>query len=218
METTELWFGLRKMPSNQRPRLTFQPPIPVGRLTDCQLSQRIQPEFEPAVMELYLTQLDPRKIYFHQSDVEDLQEQAKALHRQLRHSDFSLMDSTLRIYQQRMRQSTAMALKLLESDFDFTVDESIDLNYRARPYCDSDDAIRDRWRKATKYELLAGRWPGESRRQQIERMRRRYRRVQTQVAEANREENVEVFLNAVAQTFDPHSCYLSATTVDSFNR
>ncbi len=173
-------------------------------------------DFEQSVVQLYLRKLDPRKMYFLREDVAAIRHCARGLQVQLRRGDLTVVNKSLEIYRNRVRQQTAEARAMLKQEHDFTVDESISLNYRRRPYCLTEFELNERWRKTIKYELLAGRLPDETREQTIARLQKRTDRAIANLEAADREGDVELFLQAVAQTYDPHSSYLSPTTLDHF--
>ena len=173
-------------------------------------------EFDHEVVDLYLRTLDPRKMYFHQSDVDKFREQARGLARQLRGGDLSFMNAVLKVYRQRVREYAEVAREFSDAKLDFTVDEVIDLDFQNKPYSVSVVESHDRWRKWTKYELLACRLPNETMAQKRERMKKRYTRFFNQVVNADRDDQLEDFLDVVAKVFDTRSGYLSPKSLDSF--
>ena len=174
-------------------------------------------DFEGRVVDLYLRELDPRKMYFHQSDVDRFRQAAKGLQRQLRRGDVSFMDAVLRVYHQRVREYDEVARQFADAKLDFTLDETINLEFRSLPYAVSVVESHDRWRRWTKYELLVCRLPGESMDQKRERMKKRYTRFFNQVVTADRDDVLEEFFCAVTAVYDARGTYMSPKTVESFN-
>ena len=173
-------------------------------------------EFDQAVVDCYLRKLDPRKMYFHQADVDRFRQNATDLQRQLRRGDVSWMNDVLSIYHRRVREYDAVARRFADAELDFTIDETIDLDFPNKPYAVSVVESHDRWRKWTKYELLACRLPGETMNQKRRRMKKWYTRFFNQVVTADRDDEMEDFLNVVVKVFVTGSGYMSPKTVDSF--
>ena len=104
-------------------------------------------EFDQAVVELYLRRLDPRKMYFHQADVDRFRRNAKNLNRQLQRGDVSWLDDVLKVYRRRVRQYDEVAREFVDAELDFIIEESIDLDFENKPYAVSVVESHDRWRK-----------------------------------------------------------------------
>ena len=188
-----------------------------GLETDSLSPAPMPSDFEDRVVDLYLRKLDPRKMYFQQADVDRLRRNAKGLQRQLRRGDVSFMDEVLRVYQQRVREYDEVARQFADAKLDFTIDETINLEFRSLPYSVSVVESHDRWRRWTKYELLACRLPGETVEQKRQRMKKRYTRFFNQVITADRDDVLEEFFCAVTAVYDARGTYMSPKTVDSFN-
>ena len=78
----------------------------------------------------------------------------------------------------------------------------------------SEAALRDRWRKAVKYEFLLGRAAGIDKEHTRKRLRARLARLEA--AARDNDQLFETFITALGQAYDPHTSYLSDRTLDRF--
>ena len=191
------------------------------------------------VFNKYLSDLDPMKLYFLQSDIDEFSKYETKLDDLVKqgNSDFAYM--AFDRYLQRMKQRIATAQKLIDSDFDFTVDESMVTDAKQLPWAASAAELDERWRKRIKYDVLSlkldskptGNKPAdqltpEDRKNQAvagnslpeirERLHKRYRNIETTAGQTDASEKLELYLSAVTHSFDPHSSYMSPNTLDDF--
>lgn len=168
------------------------------------------------LLKRYLDQLDPQKLYFLQSDVDALQEYRHKLDDQVKAGDASFAYDTFKLYLERLGARIAEAQKLVDSDFDYTKDESMPTDYKEMPWAKSTAEVQERWRKRVKYDLLTLRIDGTEPDKARERLRKRYHNIQTMMEQTDRVDILEMFLTALTQTFDPHSSYMSPKTLEDF--
>ena len=104
----------------------------------------------------YIEALDPNRMVFLQSDVDEFRERfGKKL------DDYSLRGQTqpafvvFKRYLDRLEQRVNTAYTLIESDFDFEQEEDFVVNRKDLPWPADHDEATDTWRKSVKSELLS---------------------------------------------------------------
>ena len=192
-----------------------------------QLSERFLQE--------YLTSLDPFKLYFLKSDIEEFEQKyGTSMTARLRRADFlPVATEIFERYRQRVSERVKDAKRILaEEEFDFTLDESITTDREEMPWFEDEREAEQQWRLRLKEDLL-----GETlRREQIakrareqgkenplkdevspqKKIERRYDRPLRFAREADEEDIANYFLSAVARSYDPHSEYLSFRELEQF--
>lgn len=165
---------------------------------------------------LYLESLDPLKLYFYQSDVDEFRGQAKRIDEMVREGNLEFAYRIFKRFTKRVDERVAAALEMLEGDFDFTADEKIVIDPDAAGYAESPDDAQNRWRKQIKFALLDLKEDETVGEEAIDQLRRRYRRYANRWRQTSSDDLLEMYLSAVTMSFDPHSTYMSPDTLKDF--
>jgi len=119
------------------------------------------------------------------------------------------------IFLQRMDERIKMIDEILTQPVDFTVQEDMISDPDAAVYPNTAADAYDRWRKRIKYDLLllkADKVEGDA---AVERLTRRYHSLAKRTHQTNSEELLEMYLNALTSSFDPHTNFMSPGTVEN---
>ena len=119
-----------------------------------------------------------------------------------------------RTFTRRVQQATKWGEAFLSNEHDFNADEEFDLKPEQFPV--GMRALRERWRLRVKHDLLAQRAIGLTEQQAVEKLRARYRRIARENSDSDERELLELFLDSLARTYDPHSAYLGERTLIQF--
>lgn len=174
-------------------------------------------EQSSAILDAYLDALDYNRSYFLASDIEHFERHRYELHNHLRDGILEPAYSIFNTYLQRMAERTARLKVQLQRDIRFDIDETFELDPERRQWAKNRTELDERWRKRLKHELLqlklAGQSLDEARDTLIKRYEGRLRRTNQQESE----DVFQLYMNAVATSFDPHSAYFSPRTSENFN-
>lgn len=170
-------------------------------------------------LDLYLQTLDPLKLYFLQSDIDQFQRYSTVVDDHVRAGNLDLAYYIFERFTQRVDQRVATIRELLKTDFDFTIDEDVVVDRKAAQYAQNDEEATDRWRKQLKLSLLDLKDSdepvvGQEARDQL---LRRYDRYASRWKSTSSDDILEMFLTSVTTSYDPHSTYMSPATLDDFN-
>lgn len=113
---------------------------------DNQISER--------AFDLFAKSLDPMKVYFMQSDIDEFAISRLELDDQLKRGEFSTAFAMFRRFLERIDQRTAQAVELIEQDHDFTAKEEMITDPDLLTYAKTEEESREMWRKRIKYSLL----------------------------------------------------------------
>ncbi|MFP6649977.1 MAG: carboxy terminal-processing peptidase, partial [Pirellulaceae bacterium] len=80
----------------------------------------------------------------------------------------------------------------------------------------TDEEARERWRKRIKFNFLTLKGEKTEGEMAKERLHRRYNSFAKQMHQTDSDELLEIFLNSVATSYDPHSSYMSPGTLENF--
>lgn len=115
----------------------------------------INDEFSEKVFTKYLEDLDPKKNIFLKRDVDSLGAlYAKRIDDELQGAAVESFIGVSKVFDQRIAESAEWKKQLLAQPFDFTENESAELNGKKIVYPASQQERLDRWRKMLKYYAL----------------------------------------------------------------
>jgi carboxyl-terminal processing protease len=169
-------------------------------------------------LENFLKMLDPMKLYFTQGDVAEFLEKYKTqIDDDLKKSDISVAYSVFDRFLKRIDERMATIETLLEkNEFDFTVNEEMLVDRDLLRYPGDAAEAEDRWRKRLKYDLLSLKSEKVEGKEAIERLQRRYRTFAKRMHQTDGDELLEMFLTGIISTLDPHTTYMSPSTLENF--
>jgi carboxyl-terminal processing protease len=181
------------------------------------LSHRpINDEISKRAFKLYLESLDPLKMYFYQSDVDEFKRFEVALDDMLARNDTSFAYVVFQRFLQRVQERVEMVEGQLKQEFDFAVDEEMVTDPDLLNYPRSVEEAAERWRQRIKFDLLvlkAGKTEGPAAR---EKLSKRYQGVARRMKQFDNDELLEMYLSAITSSFDPHTTYMSPGRLKNF--
>ncbi|MEE2936579.1 MAG: carboxy terminal-processing peptidase [Planctomycetota bacterium] len=178
--------------------------------------EKLNDTISKRALELFVKSLDPMKLYFYQSDIDEFSENETRIDDMLMNGDLSLGYDIFRRFIQRVDERVAVAQELLEGDFDFSKDETIVIDPDSAVYATNPAEARDRWRRQIKYALLDLKDEGKEGKEAVEQLQRRYGRYARRWKQTDGDDLLEMYLTAVTTGYDPHSTYMSPGTLEDF--
>jgi carboxyl-terminal processing protease len=166
----------------------------------------------------FLEALDPGKLYFLKSDIEEFKKQETELDDMLLKGDLSFPYKVYARFVKRLGERQKLIEELVAAKQDFTVKEYLDTNYKAKAYAATEDALKERWRKRIKFDLLLNRISdkpvpdAEAR----EKVLKRYKGLLKRMKQMDNVDLLELYLTELTTSIDPHSTYMSAATLNDF--
>jgi len=165
----------------------------------------------------YLEGLDGDKLFFLESDAQRFAAWRTTLDDAIYDGDLEPPFEIFRTYIRRVGERTAHARGLLAKGFDFSVDESIELDREDAAWAKSTAELDEQWRKRVKNDWLRLRLNGKSDEEIKKTLDRRYKSFGDRVRELDGEDVFQTFMNAYATAIEPHTGYLGPRTAENFN-
>src|SRR5438128_1222521 len=192
----------------------------VGRLLEegHYTRQKLNEEVSKKFLQTYLELLDFSHLFFTQQDVDGL----NAKYGNSMAGDVLL--GTLKpaydiyaLYTKRVDDRVAKIKELLKQPVDFKSNATVELS-RQKSAWPKDEAEADQlWRGRITNELLQEHLSEHPIEPAPQLVSRRYDRLARNVHEQDKEEQIKLFLDALAQAYDPHSEYLSKADMKNFS-
>src|SRR6201981_2154251 len=192
----------------------------VGRLLEegHYTRQKLNEEISNKFLQTYLELLDFSHLFFTQKDVDELNAKyASSMAGDVLLGALKPAYDIYALYTKRVDDRVAKIKEQLKQPIDFKSNATVELSRQKAPW-PKDEADADQlWRGRIVNELLQehlSEHPVEPGPQLVS---RRYDRLARTVHEEDKDEQVKLFLDALAQTYDPHSEYLSKADMKNFS-
>ena len=202
--------------------------------------------FSIHVWENFIESLDPLKRYFLAQDIEDFRAYSLLIDDQIRQKDLTFFDVVYETYLQRSQATKTYYKEILAKPFDYTIEESINTDYDNLEYANTDQELKEHWRKQLKYTALSNFYdlieeqkearsmnpdsiPSNEMRDLIDMstadLESKARETTLSTLDDNydftddleRKDYFALYLNAIVSEFDPHTNYFAPPDRDRFD-
>ena len=200
------------------------------------LEHPLDKEMSAKFFDGYVDSLDPHHEFFLQSDLAEFAHYRTNLDTLTINTNFAAdLSPAYLIYGrflERYQQRTAYAKELLEEDkFKFNTDEKI-MDRRHEPFPKDLDEARDLWRQRVRYDYLVNKLSREIQETNgeftvnlppgantniIAELEKHYRWSLHLMTNQDSDSVLQIYLNALAHAYDPHSDYMSAPHAQDFS-
>ncbi len=193
--------------------------ISVGRLLEQghysrrKLDEKLSQQF----LKNYLDGLDYNHLYFTQKDIDLFTAKyASVLQNDVLLGNPDPAFTIFNIYKKRVEDRVAKVKEALKLPYDFTSDRTVEINRQKAPW-PKDEADADQlWKVRVEGELLQESLNKHLVDSPAKLLTRRYDQVLRSLGEQNKEDIIKGFLTILAQTYDPHSEYMSRSELENF--
>src|SRR2546423_3298096 len=194
--------------------------VSVGRLLEegHYTHQPLNAEMSQKFLRNYLELLDFSHLFFTQKDGDALTAKyGAALADDVLLGNLKPAYEIYDLYQKRVDERVAKVKELLKEPMDSKTEANVELR-REKAAWPKDEADADQlWRGRIASELLQEKLSEHPIEPGPQLIGRRYDRIARNVHEEDRDEQVKLYLDALAQSYDPHSEYLSKADFKNFN-
>lgn len=205
-----------RSPQNQAVTLEILNKLDRKHFVDLDVDDALSSRF----LDNYLERLDPNKSFFYRSDIDEFNQNRLQLDDQLKNGDNSTGFVIYARFKQRLEERLQKVVRQLEDEtvqFDFTLDEAIVADTENTQWLASKAAGDDYWRKRIKSFLLSQKLAGEPIDEAREQLIRRYKNQLSRVRKNSDDDVYEIYINAFAELYDPHTSYLAPRSAENFN-
>lgn len=193
-------------------------------------------EFSKDVYSRFLNQVDPFKHYFYASDIETFRQYETELDDQIQNYDVQFFNLVYDKLLARIKETRTIYEAVLNTPFNYNIDETYQSDSEKLDFVSSTDDMKDRWRKQLKFSTLANyhdlvseqeskskddNFTPKTLQQLEEESRASTRRSLQETAvyfdDMRREDWLSMYINAIAESFDPHTFYFAPQDKDRFD-
>jgi carboxyl-terminal processing protease len=179
--------------------------------------QKLDSSMGRKVLDTYLESLDYTKLFFTQEDIDKIhQKYDSTLDQDLIVGNVQPARDIYSTFKERVESRAGKIRKLVNENFSFKSTRTVALDRRKEPWPANEQDADNLWRDRIEGELLQEKLnkfaidPGPKA------VSKRYDQLVKNLEERDDNDVLQLFLNAVAQTYDPHSEYLGKGDLESF--
>jgi len=172
--------------------------------------------YSSRVFDAYIKVLDPNKAYFTQEDMDGFEKYRTKLDDLIKKRDVEVAFDIFKLYRQRLDERTEHILELIDSDFDFTKDESINIDRDSYTWAADTKEIESKWAQRIKNDTLQQLMAKTEIDDVRDNLKRRYNRQRDVMYQFKADEIFEWFMNSFTRDHGPHTTYMSHATAENF--
>ncbi|WP_440466962.1 carboxy terminal-processing peptidase [Pseudomonas sp. YH-1] len=172
------------------------------------------------IYDSYLKTLDPARMYFTQADIDQFTPWRTQFDDFLKSGELEPGFTIYKRHLDRLKERLDFALATLNKGvdkMDFNTDESLEIDREKSPWAKDSAALDDLWRKKVKDEVLRLKIAGKDNKAIQEQLTKRYKNQLMRLEQTRSEDIFQAYINAFAQTYDPHTQYLSPDSAENFD-
>ena len=194
--------------------------------------------FSEHVFDNFIQGIDGQHRFFLQSDINNLKRFRYEIDDQIKNADVSFFNMTYDKLLSRMGQVKEFYIELLDDPFDFSIKDSVNLNFEELPYARTLNGLKELWRKRFKLSTLEY-YSDLIEQQDYEIENDSTYQIKSKIVleqearkktkeniksyfeifdEVERDEWFSIYINSITLEFDPHSNYFEPDKKEEFDQ
>ena len=169
------------------------------------------------ILDSYLESLDGNRSFFLKQDITDFERYRYLLDDAIEDPDLEPAYAIFKVYRQRVDERSAYARSVLESGFDFTIDEDYMFDRRESDWAQTEGELNEIWRKKVKNDYLMLQLADKEDDDIKEILGKRYARFRTSTFQLNSNDVFQSFINAYTVAVEPHTFYFTPRSSENFD-
>ncbi len=202
------------------------------------VEKELDDKFSAHVFNTFIESLDSSKRYFTTDDIKRFSQFKYKIDNQLLTSDLSFYNLVYDAYLEKVKTASGFYEGILAEPFDYSKEETIDVDFDKMPFPKDQTELKDNWRKQLKLQTIDkiqelealeedkskkdksykkkvfAEIEKEARGEVLQQMKDLYIRIQ----ELEHRDWFSSFLNSVVSAFDPHTSYLNPNKKEEFDQ
>lgn len=164
----------------------------------------------------YLRSLDFSKLYFYESDITTFEKERYQFDDYLLAGNVQPFFDIFNVYEERMLDRMKYVDTILARGFDFSINDSAEINRENALWPSSRDEMNRLWNERIKNDALNLHLAGRDEEAIKSNLKRRYDNFTRALYQYNSEDVFQIAMDAYTSSVDPHTNYLSPATSDNF--
>jgi len=175
-------------------------------------------DMSAAILKRFLESLDANKRYFTQKDIDGFTKKYRSrLDEALRGARLEPAFEIFIAYRMRVEDRVAHSLRLLESKFNYELDEEYRFDREDAPWARDKKQLDELWRKRLKNDILGLKLTGKKAKEIRKTLHKRYENTLHRTRQLASNDVFQIFINAYTQTIEPHTSYMLPRLAENFD-
>lgn len=181
---------------------------------------KLNDSLSAAMFDKYLDAIDHGKLYYLATDVAEFEQYKNSFDDYLQKRELDVPFQIYNVFRKRYKERSEYIQTLLKESkpFDFTQEESMNTDREKAAWAKNADELNDTWRKYLKSEALDLKLSGKADTAVVSTLRDRYKSRDRALGRIRTEQVFQMFMNAYAESLDPHTSYMAPTSADRFKQ
>ena len=187
--------------------------------------KEVNNDFSEKVFKLYIQRLDYNKKFLTQPDINELKKFEHSIDEDINAGHFTFFEKSFEIINKRADEAQAYYKEILEKPFDFSKEETLQLDVEKLNFAKNKEELKESWRKYLKYQTLSrvnemmdsqqkakeksdtvkikskGELEIEARKKVLKSNDDWFKRVK----KLDRNDRIDVYFNSICGIYDPHT-------------
>ena len=185
------------------------------------LPKELNDSSSSATFDKFLDSLDGAKSYLLASDIAEFEAYRYKLDDALKRGKLTPAFTMFNRYQNRVVDRLEWIIAYLDNGgvekIDFDVEERLEIDRENAPWASTTEQIDDLWRRRIKASVLSMKLNDKEADEIQTVLTKRYKNRLKQAKQIREEDAFQLYMNAYASTYDPHTSYLSPRSSETFN-
>jgi carboxyl-terminal processing protease len=177
-------------------------------------------QFSGNMLDSFVKTLDGGRMYFTQADIDEFEQYRTELDDLLLKGNVEAGYKIYNRYQHRLIERLVYSITQVEDPanvFDFTLDETLELDRELAPWAADQNELQDLWRKQVKSNVLSLKLTDKPIEEVRELLSKRFRSQLSQVLKTKELDIFQSYMDAMTMSFDPHTQYYAPRAAENFN-
>lgn len=202
------------------------------------VQKELNDDFSENVYNSFIEGLDPSKRYFTQEDLKEFSQYKYLIDNQLKDNNIDFYKLVYGRFLDKIKSAKQYYGVLLAQPFNYSKNESIDIDYDKVPFAKNENQLIDHWRKQLKLQVLGRIQDAENQEKEKAKKDKNFKKssfkalekkargevlknmdeLYLRIEELEHNDWFSTFLNSVVGAFDPHTTYMSPRIKSRFDQ
>jgi carboxyl-terminal processing protease len=182
--------------------------------------QKIDDAFSSMLLDNYLEKLDPNRMIFLKSDIDEFEHYRATIDNDLAVGQLTSVRAIYQRFFDRYSARLEWVIKQIEpvsKSETFTGNDEIEIDRKNSPWAISPQDADNLWLKFIKNDILSLKLADKPTENISTTLTRRFQTQLDRLRKQTSMDNFEVFMNALTELYDPHTNYMSPKTAENFD-
>ncbi len=171
------------------------------------------------ILNEFIKSLDNNKTYFTAADLAKFEKYRYQIDDLTKSENVEPAFEIYGVFKKRFKERMDYVLtNLIKQSYDYSTDEYYETDRDKESWSKNADELNDIWRKIIKSQALSLKLAGKKQEEIQKTLKERYDRFAKSMNQFNGEDVFSMYMNAVTESYDPHTNYLSPKAADIFKQ